>query len=93
MLVSGLKKNLIFVAVLEVRGYDVIFIKGKAFLRHTTMGQVKQIEVRGKNLYKLDVEDCAALSTKAKKMQSRDLGELWHIRLGHLHHGPLEIMQ
>lgn len=93
MLVSGLKKNLIFVAVLEVRGYYVIFNKGKAFLRHTTMGQVKQIGVRVKNLYKLDVEHCAALSTKAKKMQCRDVSELWHIRLGHLHHGALKIMQ
>ena len=29
MFVPGLKKNLIFVVVLEDRGYDVIFNKGK----------------------------------------------------------------
>jgi hypothetical protein len=70
MFVPGLKKNLISVAVLEDRGYDVIFNKGKAFLRHIATGQVKQIRVRVKNLYKLDVEDCVALSTKAEKVQS-----------------------
>ena len=26
-------------------------------------------------------------------MQSQDFGELWHRRLGHLHHGALKIMQ
>lgn len=34
MFVLGLKNNLIFVAVLEDCGYDEIFNKGKAFLRH-----------------------------------------------------------
>jgi hypothetical protein len=70
MFVPGLKKNLISVAVLEDHGYDVIFSKGKAFLRHIATGQVKQIGVHVKNLYKLDVEDCVALSTKAEKVQS-----------------------
>ena len=26
-------------------------------------------------------------------MVSRDEGELWHMRLGHLHHGALKILQ
>jgi hypothetical protein len=93
MYVLGLKKNLVSVAMLEDHGYDVIFSKGKAFLHHIATGQVKWIRVRVKNLYKLDVEDCVALSTKAEKVQSRDIGELWHRRLGHLHHGALKIMQ
>ena len=45
MYVPGLKKNLVSVAVLEDHGYDVVFSKGKVFLRHITMGQVKQIGV------------------------------------------------
>lgn len=57
MYVPGLKKNLVLVAMLEGRGYDVIFRKGKAFLSHIASGKWKQIEVRVKNLYKLDVED------------------------------------
>jgi hypothetical protein len=59
--------------MLEDHGYDVIFNKGKDFLETYPMGQVKQIGVRVKNLYKLDVEDCATLSTKAEKVQSRDI--------------------
>ena len=46
-----------------------------------------------KNLYKLEVDDCASLSTKAELVQSQDIGELWHRQLGHLHHGALKIMQ
>ena len=34
MFIQGLKKNIISVAVLEDHGYDVIFKKGKTFLRH-----------------------------------------------------------
>ena len=42
MLVPGLNKNLISTAVLEDHGYDVIFSKGKAFLRHIAMSQVRR---------------------------------------------------
>ena len=34
----GLKKNFIFVDVLEDRGYDVVFSKEKSFLRHVATG-------------------------------------------------------
>ena len=36
--VPGLKKNLVLVAMLENKGYNVVFSKGKAFLRHITTG-------------------------------------------------------
>eukprot|EP00253_Pinus_taeda_P014294 PITA_14294 len=61
------KKNLIFVAVLEDRGYDVIFNKGKSFLRHIASGKVKQIWVQVKKLYKIEVGDCTALNTSIAK--------------------------
>ncbi len=32
--VPGLKKNLVSISMLEGKGYDVVFSKGKAFLRH-----------------------------------------------------------
>ena len=32
--VPGLKKNLVSVAMLEDKGYDVVFSKGNVFLRH-----------------------------------------------------------
>ena len=34
MHVSGLKKNLVSVSMLEDRGYDVVFSEGKSFLRY-----------------------------------------------------------
>jgi len=58
------KKNLVPISMLEVKGYDVIFLKGKALLQHITTGQVKKIGIQVKNLYKLEVEECASLSTK-----------------------------
>jgi len=54
---------------------------------------VKNIELRVKNLYKLDMEDCASLSTKAEMVQSHDVSEFWHKILGNFHHGTLKIMQ
>lgn len=62
--------------MLEYCGYNVIFSKGKAFLRHIALGKVKRIGVRMKNLYKLDVEYYVALRTKAEKVQSHDFNEL-----------------
>jgi len=64
--VPGLKKNLVSVAMMEDKGYDVVFSKGKVFLRHIGIGQTKRIGIRVKNLYKLEVDDCVALSSKAE---------------------------
>jgi transposase InsO family protein len=89
----GLKKNLVSVAMLEDRGYDVVFSSGKSYLRHKAMGQVKKIGIRVKNLYMLEVDGCGAMIGKVEKVVSRDEGELWHRRLGHLYHGALKIMQ
>jgi hypothetical protein len=41
----------------------------------------------------LEVDGCGAMIGKGKTMVSWDEGELWHRRLGHLHHGALKIMQ
>jgi len=68
MFVPGLKRNLISVAVLEDHGYDVIFNKGKSFLRHIVTRKVKQIGLCVKSLCKLDVEDCTALRSKVEKV-------------------------
>ena len=93
MHVPGLKKNLVSVAMLEEIGYDIVFNDEKYFLRHKTMGQTKRIWIRVKNLYKLEVDGCAAMMGKAEEVVSQDEGELWHRRLDHLHHGALMILQ
>ena len=48
--VPRLMKNLVSVAMLEDKGYNVVFSKGKAFLRHIAMGHTKRIGIRVKNL-------------------------------------------
>ena len=70
MHVPGLKKNLVSVAMLEDKGYDVVFSDGKAFLRHKTMGQTKRIGIRVKNLYKLEVDGCVAMVGKLEEAMS-----------------------
>eukprot|EP00253_Pinus_taeda_P013271 PITA_13271 len=93
MHVPGLKKNLISVAMLEDKGYDVVFSDGKAFPLSKTTGETRKIGVRVKNLYQLHVDGCSAMACKAEGVVSRDDGKLWHQRLGHLHHGALKILQ
>jgi len=75
------------------QGIYVVFNEGKAFLRSKTTGETQKIGVRVKNLYQLHVDGCAAMACKAEGLVSRDDGELWHRRLGHLHHGALKILQ
>ena len=41
MHVPGLKKKLVLAAMLEDRGYDVVFNEGKSFQRNKTIGQGK----------------------------------------------------
>ena len=53
MHVPELKKNLISVAMLEDKGYDVVFSEGKAFLRSKETGETQRIGVRVENLYQL----------------------------------------
>ena len=53
MHVLGLKKNLVSVAMLEDRGYDVVFSEGKVFLQHKATGKAKNIGIRVKNIYNL----------------------------------------
>ena len=93
MHVPSLKKNLVLVAMLKDRGYDVVFSEGKAFMWHKTTGKAKRIGIWVKNLYKLDVDGHATLMGKVNKVENRDEGELWHRRFGHLHHGALKLMK
>eukprot|EP00253_Pinus_taeda_P028937 PITA_28937 len=63
--VPRLKRNLVLITMLEDISYDVVFSKGKVFLRHIITRQVKQIGSRVKNLYALEVQDtCKALRSK-----------------------------
>ena len=54
------------IVMLEDGGYDVVFSKGKVFLRHIITRHVQLIGSWVKNLYALEVQDaCKALSSEA----------------------------
>ena len=86
MHVPGLKKNLVSVAMLEDRGYDVVFSDGKVFLRHKTMGQAKRIGIQVNNIYKLEVYGCTVMNmgisllTIRRRRRTRRLLELQLVR-------------
>ena len=50
--------------------------------------QDKMIGIRSHKVYRLQFESLQALITNAK-----DMGELWHRRMAHLHHGALKILK
>lgn len=91
--IPGLKKYLVSVATLENKGYEIIFSKGKAYIKPSISLAAKQIEVTMKNLYKLQVETTTTLGSIGVSEQNHDLGEFWHRRMGHLHHGALKILR
>ena len=57
------------------------------------MGKTRRIGILVKNIYNLEVYGCAAMMGKSEEVVSQDEGELWRRRLGHLHHGALNILQ
>jgi hypothetical protein len=90
--VSGLKKNLVSISMLEDLGYEVFFRKGKVLMKPPNSKTLVQIGVRAKNLYRLQFGAVATLSSKKDNQQGRELAELRHRRMGHLHHRVLKIL-
>ena len=72
--VPGLTKNFISVAMLEDKGYEVVFSEGKVFLRHKATGQVKKVGIQAKNLYRLEVDGMSTeLPTVGKREKDMQL--------------------
>jgi hypothetical protein len=87
--VPGMKKNLISVSTLQDRGLEVTF-RGTEVLIHPwgsspALGQV--IGVREGKLFRLIFQPLHALATSSDN--NRQLCELWHCRMAHLHHRAL----
>ena len=87
--VSGLKRNLLSVGVLEDKGYEVIFKQGKTYLWDKDK-DLDSIEVIGvhEGLYKVPGQKIQALAHSTVTTR-----ELWHRRLGHLHYKALPDLQ
>jgi hypothetical protein len=88
--VLGLKKNLVSVSCIEDRGYVVTFRDGQVLLypKGGSISEAKVIGVRYGRIYRMIWEASEAFVSMTS---NRDLCELWHKRMGHLHHGALRI--
>jgi len=63
------------------------------FIKHQNWKKVKQIGVQSKRLYRLQFDSPMTLVSSNKSNSGRDLDELWHRRMGHLHHGALRMLR
>jgi hypothetical protein len=88
--VSGLKKNLISVAVLESKGYSIAFSKGKALMwpSNESMSSTMIIEAQEGGLYKVTGKVIQALAH-----EMINPCELWHKRFGHLNYNAVPGLQ
>jgi transposase InsO family protein len=88
--VSGLKKNLLSISVMEDKGYAVAFSGGHvlAWSRGSSIDSAGVISVRDGGLYRLTGQP-----TRALVHDSDSLCKLWHKRLGHLHYRALLVLR
>ena len=88
--VFDLKKNLLFVSVLEDKGFRVIFMDNQALLwpKNIDLNSAAMIGVREGDLYKV-----LGKFIKAMIYDTISPCEGWHRRLGHLHFKALPDLQ
>jgi hypothetical protein len=89
LFIPGMKKNLISVSTLQDKGLEVTF-RGTEVLIYpwgSSLDPGKVIGVRDEKLYKLLFQPLCALA--ASSDNDRQLCELWHRKMAHLHHGAL----
>lgn len=86
--VPRMTKNLIFISTLEDKGYIVTFESGKVNIHPKDSKVAKVIGVKHGSLFRLQFELAHALVSSC-----RGIGEFWHRRMAHLHHGALNILK
>ena len=98
--VLGLKKNLISVSTIEERGFEVVFKDGQVLI-YPNGGSIisaKVIGVSHGKLYRFLFQGAGELISSVSGSthsgtSSRELCELWHMMMAHLHHGALRILR
>ena len=88
--IPGLGMNLLSVSQFQKKGYDVYFTGTRVYVKHPSWKRKAQIRVRSNKLYKLQLESPMGLIGNTDE---KELNELWHRRMGHLHHGALRILK
>ena len=90
--VLGLGTNLISVFQLEDKGYDVHFVGKKVYVKHSRWKKLKQIGAQSNRLYRLQLDSPMAL-IGSESSSGKEMNELWHRRMRHLHHGTLKMLR
>jgi len=62
------------------------------YVKHSNWKKVKQIGARRNRLYKLQLDSPMALIGNDSS-SGKELNELWHGRMGHLHNGALKMLK
>ena len=88
--VPGLGMKLLSVLQLQNKGYDIFFIKEKVYVKHPSWKNKAQIGIKSNSLYRLQLESPMAL---IGSNGDKNLNEVRHKRMGHLHHGALRILR
>ena len=86
--VPGMTSNLVVVSALEDEGYDVIFSRGRVYIKKYGSSERIEIGIRDGGLYRL-----TAKLLKALVHDIISLIELWHKRLAHLHYRALPTLR
>lgn len=87
--VPGLGMNLISVFVLPDKGYNVLFRGAHVLIKHKDWKSPIAIGFRSDLLYRLQFDTPKALMSSSNP---RDLGEIWHRRMDHIHHRALKLL-
>jgi len=88
--VPGLGMKLLSVSQLQGKGYDIYFIKEKVYVQHPSWKKKVQIRIKSNTSYRLQLESPMEL---IGSHGDKELNELWHIKMGHFHHGALRILR
>ena len=81
--------NFIFIFVLQDRGFNVLFRGTHVLIKHKDWKPPIIVGVRSGCLYRLYFDTPKTLMSNNNP---RGLGELWHRRMVHIHHGALKLL-
>lgn len=62
------------------------------FIKHSSWKRVRKIGVQSNRLYRLQLDSPMPLINSDSR-SGKELNELWHRRMGHLHHGALRMLR
>ena len=84
-----MKSNILSLGQLFEKDYDIHMKNKKLYLRNNTNDLIAQVEMSKNKMFILDIRNDVAECFKA---YVKDTSWLWHLRLGHLNFGDLNML-